>query len=192
MFSDTYHAASDWKNDTLDFMTASWVWDRCNDLSNVLQHMTTDERKKYWTLECDLHTLMRDLRKAASSEASSPDGTVGSKPRLEARRSQDMWEVFEQYKAMFIYLQKFVKIFVPTDGLDWQQTREELERKTQHTKMMGLQQAGELASNNFAVALSALLSAIHKYLYRYVSKKTLMELTDGLPEVPDFPALPTA
>jgi len=74
------------------------------------------------------------------------------------------------YTKMLPSVKVEVRRFVTTPGLTWTQTRAELEKLTQQessTLGMRTQKSGSLAGDTYAVALSAFLTAIHKYLKRH-------------------------
>ena len=113
----------------------------------------------------DLTTAL--LRVQGKLDAATSVEREGVSPSEEAsherRASESRWEVYWRFQEALPEVKKVVKNFGVRDGLDWKQTRAELRKKTQN----------ELKSNDYAVALSAFLSAMHKYLGRYIHAESL-------------------
>jgi hypothetical protein len=162
-------------NESLGFISAGYVKDRCVELLSV-----EDDRVPQ-ALTDHLDELERKLAAAATGEAA----WYPLDDRLHSDHEQTLrdnyWAVYDQYQAMFPEVQKLVNSLVPPTGLTWKQTRAALRKQTQpeiKRLVFVTQTGGVKASDELAVALSALLTAVHQYLDRYINTKKLMTWTD--------------
>jgi len=164
-------------NESLGFISARYVDDRCKELLTVvaveaLDGPLTEHLKE---LESRLHTA------ANWEEAWEPldDRDI---PKFKEDRKAARWAVLGQYETMFPMVKTFVNSLVPPTGLTWTQTRAALRKQTQPEILrMGFvtQTRGAQASDALAVALSALLTALHQYFDRYINTKKVMTWTDA-------------
>ncbi len=157
-------------NDNLGFTSAGYVWNKCWELLRLGGGQIPKDLKK------DLYTLYHALRDADADEfewtEDNPEKRQAQKESHEAGRMK----IFDLYTQMLQAVQAEVLRFVTTVGLTWTQTRAELRKLTQkETSTLGMrtQQSGRLADDTHAVALSAFLTAIHKYLKRHGKTKGL-------------------
>ena len=131
----------------------NYVRGQCVALLSVGSNVLPDAlRQALLRVEVKLDTAVTIQREGVTNEAEHAQ-------RLHASRS----EVYYTFKDALPEVKKAVKSFGVRDGLDWEQTRAELRRKTQN----------ELKTNAYAVALSAFLTAMHQYLARYIAATSL-------------------
>ena len=99
-----------------------------------------------------------------TADAIQREGVSPSEEASHRRRaSENRWTIYDTLKAMLPVVKSVMRSFGVSDGLVWEQTRAELRKKTQN----------ELKSNEYAVALSAFLTAMHTYLARYIAATSL-------------------
>jgi hypothetical protein len=177
--AETAGGSKTW-NESLGFMSARYVEDRCKELLTVVaaQALEGDLTKEFTELQKTLHTA------ADWEEAWAPldDRDI---EKFEQDRINARWAVLGQYEKMFPAVKEFVKFYVPptVPGLTWEQTRAALRKQTQpEIKRLGwvTQTAGAMASDELAVALSALLTALHQYFDSYRHTKTVKTWTDAV------------
>ena len=140
-------------NEGLGWVGPNYVRAKCVALLSVGSGVLPKELREA------LLSVQEKLDEADSVEREGVSSEAAHKQRLSESRS----EVYYSFKAALPEVKKAVKSFGVRDGLDWEQTRAELRTKTQN----------ELKSNDYAVALSAFLTAMHKYLARYIAAKSL-------------------
>jgi hypothetical protein len=166
-------------NESLGFISARYVEDRCLELLKVVAVEALEG-----ALTEHLKELGGRLRTAANwEEAWSPldDRDI---PEFEDHRRAARSAVLKQYETMFPQVKHFVNSLVPptVPGLTWTQTRAALRKQTQpEIKRLGMvtQTRGAQASDELAVALSALLTALHRYFDRYINTNKVMTWTDA-------------
>ena len=135
-------------------------------------------------LTAHLDGLRGKLGNAAEWEEAWSPWNDRDVPKFEDDRRAARWAVLGQYKTMFPQVKELVNSLVPptVPGLTWTQTREALRKQTQpEIKRLGwvTQTRGAQASDALAVALSALLTALHQYFDRYINTKKVMTWTDA-------------
>jgi hypothetical protein len=151
-------------NDTLGFTSARYAGDACWELLRLGGAQIPA------ALIEELKTLCKALSDADSDEfqwtEDNPEKRQAQKESHEAGRTK----IFDIYKRIMPAVQAEVCRFVTTPGLTWTQARAELRKLTQQqSSTLGVrtQKSGSLAGDTYAVALSAFLTAIHKYLERH-------------------------
>ena len=142
-------------NEGLGWVGPNYVSVRCYALLSVGSNVLPD------ALRGPLLSLQGLLNAAAAiqREVVSPSEEKEHQRRVDESRR----DIYYSFKDALPEVKKAVKSFGVRDGLAWEQTRAELKTKTQN----------ELKSNDYAVALSAFLTAMHKYLARYIAAKSL-------------------
>ncbi len=151
-------------NDNLGFTSTGYVWNKCSELLRLGGEQIPKYLKKY------LYTLYEALRDADSDEFEWTEDNKDERQAQRARHQTGRTNFFDLYTQMLPAVQAEVRRFVTTPGLTWTQTRAELRLLTQQeTSTLGVrtQKSGSLASDTYAVALSAFLTVIHKYLKRH-------------------------
>jgi hypothetical protein len=106
----------------------------------------------------------------------SPNDQEADEQRIEYRRN--VKNIYNEYKAMLPEVQSVVNSLMTTEDLNWKQTRAELRKQTQQegkTMLIFTQRSGFLANNTLAVTLSGFLTAIHRFLKRYIAKRVVDE-----------------
>jgi hypothetical protein len=165
----------------LGFISARYVQDRCKELLKVVAVQALEAEPGALTKH--FHELQKKLRTAADWEEAWYPLSDQKHEQFEQDRKDARWAVLGQYKTMFPQVKHFVNSLVPptVPGLTWTQTRAALRKQTQpEIKLLGrvTQTRGAQASDELAVALSALLTALHQYFDRYINTKTVMTWTD--------------
>ncbi len=166
---------------SLGFISARYVQDRCVELLSVV---SVESLRVSKALTAHLYELDRKLAAAATGEAAWYPLDDRKHADFEQWLRDNRWAVLAQYQTMFPEMKKLVNSLVPptVPGLTWTQTRAALRKQTQpEIKRLGLvtQTRGAKASDELAVALSALLTAIHRYFDRYINTKKVMTWTDA-------------
>ncbi len=133
-----------------------------------------------------LNKLQKKLGTAAAWEEAWYPLDDREHAAFEQSRRDSRWAVLGQYETMFPEVKELVNSLVPptVPGLTWTQTRAALRKQTQpeiKIKRLGLvtQTRGAQASDELAVAMSALLTALHQYFDRYINTKKVMTWTDA-------------
>jgi hypothetical protein len=166
-------------NESLGFIRARYVEDRCKELLKVVAELALEDG-----LTPALKELQKTLHHAADWEEAWYPLSDQKHEKFEQDQIDARWAVLRQYEKMFPAVKKFVDFLVPptVPGLTWTQTRAALRERTQpEIKRLGwvTQTRGAMASDELAVALSALLTALHQYFDRYRHTKTVMAWTDA-------------
>ena len=177
--TETAGGSTAW-NESLGFISARYVEDRCLELLNVVTVQALEG-----ALTDHLNELSLKLGQAADWEEAWYPLSDQKHAKFEQDRIDARWAVLRQYQTMFPAVKKFVNFLVPptVPALTWTQTREALREQTQpEIKRLGwvTQTRGAMASDELAVALSALLTALHQYFDRYRHTKTVMTWTDAV------------
>jgi hypothetical protein len=184
-------------NESLGFISARYVQDRCLELLSVVSGapvvpwvpwvprvpvVPVEGGRVSKVLTAHLDELRGKLGNAAEWEEKWSPLNDRDVPKFEEDRKAARRAVLGQYKTMFPEVKELVNSLVPTTGLTWTQTREALRKQTQpEIKRLGwvTQTRGAQASDALAVALSALLTALHQYFDRYINTKKVMTWTDA-------------
>ena len=186
-------------NESLGFISARYVQDRCLELLSVVSGapvvpwvpwvprvpvVPVEGGRVSKVLTAHLDELRGKLGKAAEWEEAWSPWNDRDVPKFEDDRRAARWAVLGQYKTMFPEVKELVNRLVPptVPGLTWTQTRAALRKQTQpEIKLLGrvTQTRGAQASDELAVALSALLTALHQYFDRYINTKKVMTWTDA-------------
>ena len=162
-------------HEDMGFMSAGWLTHLCHELLSRGGEGVSDN------LRYQVLRLQQRLQKVESVEQWTPNKRDADD--LKAMQPGCRWAVYYQYKAMLSEVRKAVESFVTTEGLNWEQMRAELTKRTHRgSTMVGFvtSKSGDLASDTFAVALSAFLTGIHTYLNRYINKNFMLSLYQSI------------
>lgn len=149
-------------NEDLGFVGAGYVKRQCDAL------LSAGSDRLPAALKTSLTELQTALREAKNGKYEMTSRNNQEAARQDERQRERVESVRTKYQAMTQAVRNVVDSLVTTTGLNWEQARAELSKQTQQPNKMRGFKGGEKASDAFAVALSAFLTAIHKYLYRHI------------------------
>ena len=148
-------------NENLGWIGAGYVLRKCDALLAV----TSDHLSK--DLKNQLETLKTALETAYEGQKWFSDGDYLEANSQERQQRNNVSAVKKQYETMFPELTKVMSYFMQPENRTWDQQLAELTKSTKQASRIGGSKGGNLASDAFAVALSAFLNAIDVYMKKH-------------------------
>ena len=146
-------AGQEFWNKNLGFAGPNYVRTKCVALLSVGSGVLPDNlRDALLRVEVKLNEADSVEREGVYNEAAHKKGLSDSR-----------WAVYNAFKGALPHVKEAMKSFGVSDGLDGKQARAQLKKKTQN----------ELKNNDYAVALSEFVTAMHQYLGRYIHAESL-------------------
>lgn len=174
-----------WWNVDRGHVGARYVLKMCKDL---LSH--GDDRVP-WHLRKSLHDLLNALILTFNGHNEKLSRNNVEAASQQQRQRDRVIDIYERYTGMLPEFRQVVNTIVTTTGLDWEQARAELSKQTQQPSKISGFKGGDKAGDEFAVALSAFLTAIHLYLNKNIKDISTTwndEIAPVVPKQPDPPA----
>ena len=150
---NTLLAGQEFWNKSLGFAGPNFVRIKCVVLLSVGSGVLPDALRQ---------ALLRVEGKLTAADSVEREA-VFNEAEHKTNLSDSRWAVYNAFKAALPHVKEAMKSFGVSDGLSGKQARAQLKKKTQN----------ELKSNDYAVALSEFVTAMHQYLGRYIHEESL-------------------